>query len=374
MNIQFVDLKKQFQLLEPDIRQAIDRVLEHGKFIMGPEVGRLETELARFVGTRHAITCASGTCALVMALMAYNVGPGDAVLTSPFTFIATAEAISLVGATPVFVDIDPRTFNLDPHLLRDAADRVLEQGRLCPVGLIPVDLFGLPADYRAIMPLAAEKCLFVLEDAAQSFGGRYYGRLTGSLGQVAATSFFPAKPLGCYGDGGAVFTDDDALAAHIRSIRVHGEGQDKYHNVRVGLNGRMDSIQAATLSVKLAAFTKELETRQSIARRYTQGLSAYVETPRIPDGVTSAWAQYSILTDRRDQVQAELQAVGIPTAVYYPKPLHLQEAYAHLGLGPGSFPVAEAISRRILSLPMHPYLEDDEIDFIIAHVIKAVET
>ncbi|MBF0525938.1 MAG: DegT/DnrJ/EryC1/StrS family aminotransferase [Deltaproteobacteria bacterium] len=374
MKIQFVDLKKQFQLIEPDIRQAIDRVLEHGKFIMGPEIGRLEAELAGFVGTRHAITCASGTCALVMALMAYNVGPGDAVLTSPFTFIATAEAISLVGATPVFVDIDPRTFNLDSHRLRDAADRVLEQGRLCPVGLIPVDLFGLPADYRAIMPVAAEKGLFVLEDAAQSFGGRHYGKLTGSLGHVAATSFFPAKPLGCYGDGGAVFTDDETLAERIRSIRVHGEGQDKYHNVRVGLNGRMDSIQAATLSVKLTAFPKELDKRQGIARRYTQGLSAYVETPRIPDGLTSAWAQYSILTDRRDQVQAALQAKGIPTAVYYPKPLHLQEAYAHLGLGPGSFPVAEAVSRRILSLPMHPYLEDDEIDFIIAQVIKAVGT
>jgi UDP-2-acetamido-2-deoxy-ribo-hexuluronate aminotransferase len=358
--------------MEKDMRAGIDAVLAHGRFIMGPEIDELEAKLAEYVGTQYALSCSSGTDALLMPLMLFGVGPGDAVFTTPFTFIATAEVISLLGATPVFVDIDAQSYNLDVNRLREAVARVEEEGELRPVGIIPVDLFGLPAEYDPIMSFAAEKDLFVLEDAAQGFGGLYHGRRAGSLGHVGATSFFPAKPLGAYGDGGAIFTDDHDMVEKLRSVRVHGQGSNKYDNVRVGLNGRLDTLQAAVLLVKLAAFPRELEERQRVARRYTQGLSGHVVTPTVPEGLVSSWAQYSVLAEDRDLVMGRLNQAGIPTAIYYPKPLHLQEAFTGLGYSPGDFPVSEEAAGRIFSLPMHPYLEDDQIDFIVGQVAAAV--
>ena len=373
MNIAFIDLKRQFAAMETDIRSAIEGVLSHGRFIMGPEINELESELAKYAGVKHCVVCSSGTDALSMPLMTWDVGPGDAVFTTPFTFVATAEVISLLGATPVFVDIDPATFNLDHEKLGQAIDQVEQEGRLTPKCIMPVDLFGLPADYDPIMALARQKGLYVLEDAAQGFGGEYKGRRAGSLGHAAGTSFFPAKPLGCYGDGGAVFTDDDAWDEVLRSIRVHGQGPHKYENIRLGLNARMDAIQAAILLVKLASFHREIDARQKVAARYAQRLSGAVETPVVPDGCLSAWAQYSILTDNRDLVLERLQKAGVPTAVYYPKPLHLQKAYAYLKHKDGDFPVSESMASRIFSLPMHPYLTEEEIDFVADKVIEAVK-
>jgi UDP-2-acetamido-2-deoxy-ribo-hexuluronate aminotransferase len=372
MNIPFIDLKAQFAELESEIRAGIDRVLEHGQFIMGPEVRELESELAKFVGVKHVVSCSSGTDALLMPLIAYGIGPGDAIFTSPFTFIATAEVISLLGATPVFVDIDARTFNVDPAKLAEAVESTRAAGKLKPRGVITVDLFGLPADHDSIMPIAEANDLFVLEDAAQSFGAEYGGRKAGSFGHVAATSFFPAKPLGCYGDGGAVFTDYDELAESLRSVRVHGQGIDKYNNVRIGLNGRLDTLQAAILLPKLKAFPAELAARQDVARRYNDGLGNVVEVPFVPDEHLSAWAQYSVLSDKREQIQAALKEAGIPTAVYYPKPLHLQSAFAHLGQNEGDFPFSESASQRIFSLPMHPYMDEKTQRTIIDGVTTAV--
>lgn len=375
MSIPFIDLKAQYSQIGDEIRTGIDRVLAHGQFIMGPEVKELESELARFVGVEHAISCSSGTDALLMPLMAYGIGPGDAVFTTTFTFVATAEVISLLGATPVFVDIDPRTFNIDPDSLDNAIETTLAQGSLRPRGVITVDLFGLPADIDAIAPIAAEHGLFVLEDAAQSFGATYKGRKVGTLGHVASTSFFPAKPLGCYGDGGAVFTDDSDLAAKMRSIRVHGQGTDKYNNVRIGINGRLDTMQAAILLPKLRIFPQELKARQQVAARYNAGLGNVVETPYVPEGHVSAWAQYSVLTDNRAELQAALKEAGIPTAIYYPKPLHMQDAYAHLEQNEGRLPNSETAAIRILSLPFHPYLDEATqrsiIDAVLASVSKS---
>jgi len=372
MSIAFIDLKAQYRAIEQDVRARMERVLEHGGFIMGPEVAELEAELAAYAGVRHAVACSSGTDALLMPLMAADVGPGDAVFTSPFTFIATAEVISLLGATPVFVDIDPRTFNIDPEALQRAVEAVRAGGELRPRAVIPVDLFGLPAAYDAISALAEAAGLLVVEDAAQSFGGEYHGRRAGSLGHVAATSFFPAKPLGCYGDGGAVLTDDAEMAGRLRSIRVHGKGGDKYDNVRIGLNARLDTLQAAVVLAKLAVFPDEVEARQRVAERYAERLGNVLEVPHVPGGCRSAWAQYSVLCDGRNEVQAALKASGVPTAVYYPKPLHLQTAYAGLGHGAGDFPVSERTSERIFSLPMHPYLEPEVQDRIIDAVHEAV--
>jgi len=372
VSIPFVDLQKQFKVLEGDIRAAMDKVLEHAQFIMGPEVRQLEQKLAEFTGTKHAIGCSSGTDALLIPLMAYGVGPGDAIFTTPFTFIATAEVISFLGATPVFADIDPETYNIDPEKLRESIERVKTKGDLNPRGIIPVDLFGLPADYDPIMAVAREHDLFVMADAAQAFGSVYHGRTTGTLAHVTSTSFFPAKPLGCYGDGGAIFTEDDALAEKIHSIIVHGKGIDKYQNVRIGLNGRLDTLQAAILLVKLAAFPGELKARQRVADYYTRRLEDYVETPVVPEGLVSAWAQYSILSDRREAIQTGLKEAGVPTAVYYPIPLHMQEAFADLGYKEGDFPVSESISRRIFSIPMHPYLNPEQLELITDNIIKIV--
>jgi UDP-2-acetamido-2-deoxy-ribo-hexuluronate aminotransferase len=300
--------------------------------------------------------------------MVYDVGPGDAIFVPPFTFIATAEVIALLGATPVFVDIDPVTYNIDPKKLGESIKNIqsgnmpMEKIRgLKPKGIIPVDIFGLPADYDEINKIARDNGLFVIEDAAQSFGGTYKGKKTCSvLADVAATSFFPAKPLGCYGDGGAVFTDDNKTAKILESLRVHGQGSDKYNNIRIGINGRMDTIQAAVLLAKMEIFDTEMELRQRVASRYTSLLKECAQTPIIPEGYTSAWAQYSVQSDNRAEIMEHLKKAGIPTAIYYPKPLHLQDAFSYLGYEKGQMPVSEAVANRIFSLPMHPYLSEDE--------------
>jgi UDP-2-acetamido-2-deoxy-ribo-hexuluronate aminotransferase len=370
MSIPFIDLKSQYARIEEPVKQAIMRVLEHGRYIMGPEISELEEKLAEFAGVKHAIGCSSGTDALLMPLMAYEVGPGDAVFTTPFTFFATAEVIAQLGATPVFVDIDPETYNIDPEQLALKIAAVKAEGKLVPRGIIPVDLFGLPADFDPIMALAEKEGLFVLEDAAQGFGGLYKGRRAGSLGHVAATSFFPAKPLGAYGDGGAVFTNDDALHEKMLSIRVHGQGPDKYTNIRIGLNARLDSIQAAILLEKFNLYPEEIELRQHVADTYTRTIKKYygarIQTPVVPEGLASVWAQYSVQADGREQIQAALQAAGIPSMIYYPIPLHLQEAFAYLQHREGDFPVAEAAAKRIFSLPFHPYQSDEVVEQIVA--------
>lgn len=382
--MEFIDLKKQYRRLEPAIRARIDAVLAHGHFIMGPEVAELENALATATGARHAITCASGTDALLMPLLAWGIGPGDAVFTTPFTFFATAEVIALVGATPVFVDVDPVTFNITPEGLerailavrqRDPAihplpRRAVEEG-LTPRAVIPVDLFGIAAEYDELLPIARKNALLVMEDAAQAFGGRYKGTpLCGLPCDVATTSFFPAKPLGCYGDGGAIFTDDDTLAATLRSLRVHGKGSDKYENVRVGINGRMDTIQAAIMLPKVEILPDEIAARQRVATGYQERLAGLpgVTPPTVPAHCLSAWAQYSILCDNRDALAAHLKAAGVPTAIYYPKPLHVQKVFAHLGHASDDMPVASSLARRILSLPMHPYLEESDQDRICQHI------
>ncbi len=377
--MEFIDLRTQYALLADSVGRRIQAVLDHGKYIMGPEVGQLEKQLAAFTGTTHCVSCSSGTDALLMALMAKGVGPGDAVFTSPFTFIATAEVISLLGATPVYVDIDPRTYNIDPQKL-EAAIADLNAGKrpspgtpdgLKPKAIVPVDMFGLPADYDAIEAIGGKHGLFVLEDAAQSLGGSYKGRRVGSLGDAAATSFFPAKPLGCYGDGGAIFSNDAALAEVMESIRVHGKGSDKYDNVRVGLNGRLDTLQAAILLSKLEVFADEIAKRQAVAQRYSDALADVVTVPHVPEGLVSAWAQYSIRSPKRDAFMNSLKASGIPSVIYYPKPLHRQTAYASLRYSEGSLPVSERTSQEIFSLPMHPYLGGEDQARVIAAVRAA---
>jgi dTDP-4-amino-4,6-dideoxygalactose transaminase len=375
--MQFVDLAAQQRRIRTQLEKGIMGVLDHGQYIMGPEIKELERQLAQYCGTRYAVACASGTDALLLALMAYGVGPGDAVFTTPFTFIATAEVILLLGATPIFVDIDPRTFNIDPSQLALAIELVnngrsnnhpLPQGirqPLNPKAVIAVDLFGLPADYPNINRIADEHGAVVIEDAAQSFGAELEGRRTCSLATVGCTSFFPAKPLGCYGDGGMCFTDDSKLSTAMDSIRVHGKGSDKYDNVRIGINGRMDTLQAAIVLSKFTIFPEEIELRQEVARRYNRLLGGVkgISMPQVPNGYKSVWAQYSVLADSenlRQSFQAGLKDAGIPSAVYYPKPLHLQTAFARLGYKNGDFPNSEDASRRIFSLPMHPYLKAEE--------------
>ena len=377
--MEFIDLAAQQERIRNRIENSIQGVLKHGKYIMGPEVKELEGRLAEFVSVKNAVACSSGTDALLLALMAYGVGQGDAIFTSPFTFIATAEVISLLGATPVFVDVDPATFNLDPKHLEEAI-QALRNGSggyplprkmglsLTPKGVIPVDLFGLPADYDRINSVSRKHGLFVIEDAAQSFGAGNEGKKACSLGDIGCTSFFPAKPLGCYGDGGMCFTNDKKLAETMRSLSVHGQGSNKYENVRIGINGRLGTFQAAVLLAKLEVFPKEISMRDDVARKYSELLSngkAEVVVPRVPSGCNSVWAQYSILTkdgNHRAELQARLKEAGVPTAIYYPKPLHLQTAFQSLGYKPGDFPVSEDAASRIFSIPMHPYLslEDQE--------------
>ncbi len=387
--MQFIDLGAQQRRIRSDIDEAVARVLDHGQYVMGREVFELEKLLADHVGVSEAVGCGSGTDALLMALMAADVGPGDAVFIPPFTFIATAGVVSLVGAVPVFVDIDPVTFNMAPGALEQAV-RACAEGdpsvyplplgagvKLRPKAVIPVDLFGIPADYDAIREIAGAYDLFVAEDAAQSFGGEYRGRKAGSFGHVACTSFFPAKPLGCYGDGGMCFTDDPDLAGVLRSVRVHGQGDDRYRHVRVGLNGRLDTIQAAVLLTKFSIFPDEIHMREKVAAGYSELLKGCpgLTAPTVPGGSASAWAQYSILArdgEQRDSILATLKADGIPTAVHYPIPLHLQAAFSFSGYNEGDFPVSENCARRIFSLPMHPYLEAGDQQRIISALRKAL--
>lgn len=365
--MQFIDLKKQQDMIREKLDQRIAGVLSHGRYIMGPEVAELEEKLAEFVGVKHCISCSSGTDALLIPLMAKGIGVGDAVLTTPFTFIATAEVIRLVGATPVFVDIDRDTFNMNSKLIPEAVQLAVEKG-LNPKVIIPVDLFGLPADYEQIEKVAKQYDLFILEDAAQGLGGEIHEKKAGSFGDVAATSFFPAKPLGCYGDGGAIFTDDDSLVEKMISIRVHGSGSDKYDNVRLGINGRLDTLQAAILLEKLAIFPEEIIKRNEAAEYYTSNLSNHYETPDIPDGYISAWAQYSVLagssTDRDSAIE-HLKSHNIPAMIYYKISLHQQEVFSDLGYKKGVFPVSEECSEKIFSIPMHPYLDNSQQDAII---------
>ncbi len=363
--MKFVDLDAQFRTIEADIRGAIDRVLEHGQFIMGPEVQTFERDLEEYCGVEHVISTASGTDALLMSLMSYGIGPGDAVIAPPFTFVATAEVIQLLGATTVFVDVAESNFNIDIDQLEQTVKRIKRQGKLRLKGIIPVDLFGLSADYESINQIAREHDLFVLADAAQSFGGSYNDAKNGSFGDVAATSFFPAKPLGCYGDGGAVFTNDADRAEILRSIRFHGKGATQYDNVRTGITGRLDTIQAAILICKLKILDSELEARQRVADRYTAELADYVKTPDIPADCRSAWAQYTVRSGKRDQIRGELEKQNIPSAVYYPCPLHLQPAFSDADGAGVSMPVSEKLSKEVFSLPMHPYLSEQQQDQII---------
>jgi dTDP-4-amino-4,6-dideoxygalactose transaminase len=371
--IPFIDLAAQRRRLGNSVDEAVARVLAHCQFVMGPEVRELEAQLAKFCGARHAISCSSGTDALILVLMAKGIGPGDAVVCPSFTFCATAEAVALLGATPVYAEVSETTFNIDAASARRAIATARKNG-LKPKAIIPVDLFGLPADFEPILELAASEGLFVLDDAAQAFGATYKGRSLGTFGLATATSFFPAKPLGCYGDGGAIFTDDDALAETIKSLRVHGHGTDKYDNVRIGMTGRLDTIQAAVLIEKLKIFPEEIAARDRIARRYHAGLKDVAIVPEVPAGYTSVWAQYTVrlAPGRRDGLAKALKAEGIPTAIYYPIPLHRQVAYRGYPVAEGGLAVSERLAQEVISLPMHAYLDEPAQDRIIAAVRRAL--
>jgi dTDP-4-amino-4,6-dideoxygalactose transaminase len=372
--VPFVDLGAQKARIRDRIDAAIAGVLDHGQFIMGPEVAELEAQLAAHSGAQHAIACSSGTDALAMVLMAKNVRPGQAIFCPAFTFVATAEVVAWLGAHIWFVDVDADTFNMDPASLEIAIAAAREAGQE-PVGVIPVDLFGLPAEYDAVSKIAAREGLWILGDAAQAYGARYHNRRVGTLAMATATSFFPAKPLGAYGDGGAIFTDDAELAEVLRSILFHGKGASQYDNVRVGMTGRIDTMQAAVLIEKLRIFDDEIEARNRIAARYTSLLSNHVATPQVPGGLLSVWAQYTIKlpeTADRAAIQAKMKAEGVPTAVYYPKPLHRQDAYSHHGVAGGELPVTDMLSATVLSLPMHPYLDEETQDRVVAALISAL--
>jgi dTDP-4-amino-4,6-dideoxygalactose transaminase len=372
--VPFIDLAAQRRRLGKSIDEAVGRVLAHCQFINGPEVTQLEAQLAAFSGARHVVSCSSGTDALLMVLMAKGVGRGDAVLCPSFTFCATGEAVALTGATPVFVDVDAATFNMDANSLKRGIATAVKLG-LKPRAVIVVDLFGQSADHDAIAAVAAEAGLFVLDDAAQGFGASYKGRRLGNFGLATATSFFPAKPLGCFGDGGAIFTDDAELAETLRSVRVHGQGSDKYDNVRLGLTARLDTIQAAILIEKLKIFEDEISARDKVAERYARGLGNVVTVPRLASGCTSVWAQYTIRLPEgcdRDGFAAGLKAQGIPTAIYYPKPMHRQTAYRGFPVADGGLPASEKLSGDVISLPMHAYLDEPTQERIITAVRGAL--
>ncbi|MEZ5763333.1 MAG: DegT/DnrJ/EryC1/StrS family aminotransferase [Xanthobacteraceae bacterium] len=369
--IPFIDVAAQRRRLGTAIDDAVGRVLNHCQFINGPEVTQLEAELAKFAGAKHVVACASGTDALLMVLMAKGIGPGDAVICPSFTFCATGEVVALTGATPVFVDVIEQTFNMDAASLSRGIAAARKAG-LKPRAVIPVDLFGQPADFDAIAPIAEAEGLFILDDAAQGFGASYKGRRLGTFGLATATSFFPAKPLGCFGDGGAILTDDDGLAEVLRSIRVHGQGSDKYDNVRLGLTARIDTMQAAILIEKLKIFEDEIAARNRVAERYAQSLANVVTVPRLAEGCTSVWAQYTIRLPHggRDAFAEALKAQGVPTAIYYPKSLHQQTAYRNFPVAEGGLPVSELLSADVISLPMHAYLDEASQE----RVVKAVRS
>ena len=375
--MQFRDLHAQYEALKPEIDAGIQAVIESAGFILGKPVAELEEQLAAYAGRKHCVGVANGTEALQLALMAHDVGPGDAVFTSDFTYFASAGCASIIGATPVMVDIDLATFNMSPAALEAQIQKVLAEGRLTPRFIIPVDLFGLPANYPEIEKIAAKYGLKILEDAAQGFGGAIRGKRACSFGDVSATSFFPAKPLGCYGDGGAIFTDDEGLDARLRSLRASGKSPtDKYDNREVGMNSRLDALQAAILLPKLKAFRDyELEAVNLVADRYTAALRGRVVTPTVPEGFLSSWAQYTVLLDnagQRARVQAALKEKGIPTMVYYPRGLHQQAAYRGMNLDDADYPNTLAATQRVLSLPMHPYLKEEEQAMIVKSLLEAL--
>ena len=373
--MQFIDLKAQYNHIKEDINENIQVVLESNQYMMGPFVKELEQKLAEYVGVKHCVTCANGTDALQLALMAWDIKAGDAVFLPSFTFYATAEVVSLVGATPIFVDTNPRTFNIDTNKLEKAIIEVQKEGTLVPRVIIPVDLFGQPADFEAIYALAKRYNLLILEDGAQGFGGSINGKKACSFGDIATTSFFPAKPLGCYGDGGALFTDNDAYYDKLKSLRIHGKGKFKYDNVRVGLNSRLDTLQAGILLPKLRVFKEyELDNRNTFAQIYSNSLENVVEVPYVPKNMISSWAQYTVLlnsSEEREYLQNKLKERDIPTMIYYPTPLHKQKVYEAYNFNLSDLNVSEEISQRCLSLPMHPYLEEKKIG-IICDEIKTV--
>jgi dTDP-4-amino-4,6-dideoxygalactose transaminase len=372
--VPFIDLNAQRQRLGASIDEAVTRVLNHCQFINGPEVTKLEAELAKYCGAKHVISCASGTDALMMVLMAKKVGPGDAVLCPSFTFCATGEAVALVGASPVFVEVDEVTFNISPESVKRGIAAAKKAG-LKPRAIIPVDLFGQPADLDAINAIAEAEGMFVLEDAAQAFGATYKGKRIGTSALATTTSFFPAKPLGCFGDGGAIFTDDDQLAEDLRSIRIHGQGSDKYDNVRLGITGRLDTIQAAVLLEKLKIFDDEIAARNKVADRYARSLGNLVTVPRVAEGNTSIWACYVIRLPKgtdRDAFANALKAQGVPTAIYYAKSMHMQTAYKDYPVVDGGLPVCEALSADVISLPVHAYLDEATQDRVIQAVRDAL--
>jgi dTDP-4-amino-4,6-dideoxygalactose transaminase len=369
--IAFIDLQAQRARLGDKVDRAIAKVLDHGRFIMGPEVAELEKRLADMGGAKHCVSCSSGTDSLLLVLMAWGIGPGDAVIVPAMTFASTAEVVALAGATPVFCDVLPDTFNMDPASVEGAIAVAKDKG-LTLKAIIPVDLFGQPADYPAIQKIADAHGLKVMADSAQSYGGALAGKPVGSWGDATSVSFFPAKPLGCYGDGGAVLTDDADLAARMRSLRVHGQGTNKYDNVAVGLNARLDTIQAAVLLAKLDIFEDEINLRQDVAARYAEGLAGIATPPAVIDGAISAWAQYTIRVANRDAVQKALSAAGVPTAVYYPVALSDQPAYAHYPRAGNGTPVSQALAHDVLSLPMHPYLDAATQDRILAALKEAI--
>lgn len=372
-DIPFIDIAAQRARLNGSIDQAVKRVLDHGQFINGPEVSQLEVELSSFTGAKYVVSCASGTDALLMVLMAKNIGPGDAVICPSFTFCATAEVVVLTGATPIFVDVGEETFNIDPVSLKQGIELAKRLG-LQPKAVIPVDLFGQAADHHGIEKVVAAEGLFVLDDAAQSFGARHHGRRLGSFGLATTTSFFPAKPLGCYGDGGAIFTDDAELAEILRSIRVHGQGADKYDNVRIGLTARLDTLQASILLEKLKIFDEEIEARDAVAKRYTEALVNVVGVPRLASGNASVWAQYTIRLppeiDRKN-FMAALKDNNVPTMIYYDKPMHQQTAYRGYPKLEAGLTVSDTLSKQVVSLPMHPYLDQATQDYIIEVVRRS---
>lgn len=373
--MQFRDLKKQYEVLKPEIDAGIQEVINSTSFILGKPVTELENKLAEYVGRKHCIACANGTDALQLALMAWNVGPGDAVFTSDFTYFASAGSASILGATPVLVDIDLATFNMSPVALEAAIQRVFEEGKLKPKVVVPVDLFGQPADYTKILPIARKYGLRVLEDGAQGFGGNIRGAMACSFGDMSTTSFFPAKPLGCYGDGGAIFTDDDEEDARLRSLRAQGKSPvDKYDNREIGMNSRLDTLQAAILLPKFKAFVEqELDGVNRAAAWYTERLKDKYVTPVVLDGFYSSWAQYTILMDsreERDAMQAHLKEKGIPSMVYYPRGLHQQEAYKWMNLSDELFINTIEATNRVLSLPMHPYLTEEDIDTVTKALLE----
>ncbi|MGY2285364.1 DegT/DnrJ/EryC1/StrS family aminotransferase [Pseudomonas gingeri] len=366
--MEFIDLKTQYHELKELINERIERVLEHGQYIMGPEVAELESRLAQYVGVKHCISASSGTCTLLIAMMALGIGRGDEVITTPFTFISTGEMIALLGAIPVFVDVDPHTCNIDPEKIESAITPRTK-------AIMPVNLYGQCADFDAINAIAQKYGLPVIEDAAQSFGATYKGRRSCALSSIGSTSFFPSKPLGAYGDGGALFTDDDVLAKSMREIRIHGQDR-RYHHPRIGLNGRLDTLQAAVLLAKLERFDWEVEQRSKIAARYDRLISTAcpgVVIPYVLPQSNSVYAQYTLRVDARDELSLELNALGVPTAVHYPIPLHLQPAFTHLGFEKGSFPVAELCSRMVLSLPMGPDITAEQQSFVVESLQKVIQ-